>query len=116
MQRLVDFGLINVYERKLVMMMMMMMMHSATGSLLQISQPHTPSHRQRLAQILCARLRILANPAGRGLIPPHERPSPEEAPLMAPDVLKGVWRYDPPQRSMLPRIRCRCVLRADLDI
>ena len=25
---------------------------------------------------------------------------------MAPDTLKGVWRFDPLQRSFLPRLRC----------
>ena len=58
-------------------------------------------------QILSARLRILANPVGRGLLPgPHEPLSAEDAPHMAPDILKGVWRLDPLQRSFLPRLRC----------
>ena len=57
-------------------------------------------------KIICARLRILANPVGRGLLPPHTLPSTEQAQHMAPDIIKGVWRWEPAQQRFMPRLRC----------
>ena len=56
-------------------------------------------------QIICLRLRILANPVGRGLLPPHDQPTPGVARFMAPDIISGTWRYAPAQQHFMPRLR-----------
>ncbi|KAK9806487.1 hypothetical protein WJX73_002224 [Symbiochloris irregularis] len=60
-----------------------------------------------LVQIICARLKLLAMPHGRGLVAQMDLPEEDEDDLdaLAPDILAGTWHADPAQLHFLPRLR-----------
>ena len=58
------------------------------------------------AQILCARLKILAMPPGRAVVQHGGAAAAEVEPDLAPCILRGGWAPGPEQRKLLPRLRC----------
>lgn len=75
--------------------------------------PHPPSHAPN-AQILCARLKILAQPHVAAALPPEdaqaeaagEGPGDErDAPVWTPNILACRWERRRGQRRLLPRLK-----------
>jgi hypothetical protein len=73
-------------------------------------------------QIVSARLKILAMPPGRAVVPhAHAAGGGEGAAApgnqadLAPCILRGGWARDPQQKHLLPRLRCGCACALQLE-
>ena len=89
------------------------MLHVCMPSFLGTKLPASNARPCDCMQIICARLKLLAMPHGRGLVDQldvaPEGEDVDDVDALAPNILSGTWHADPAQRCFLPRLRCSLI-------